>query len=108
VKNLQLTGSYQTVEYGGHSDQAIVGMNYDLGSDRFISGRLVKRNDKVNAYIAYRRSGNLGIEYFLILGDPNADTFRASLILKAVIPFDLALGHRRHPTKPAGLTVLSR
>jgi hypothetical protein len=99
VKQLQLTGTYQTVEHGGHSDQAILGMNYDLGGDRFITGRLVKRNEDLNAYVAYRRTGNLGAEYFLILGDPNADTFRASLILKAVFPLDLALGRKHRPSR---------
>ena len=31
-------------------------------------------------------SGNLGNEYYVILGDPNAPTFRARLTLKAVFP----------------------
>jgi hypothetical protein len=43
----------------------------------------------INAYIAFRRSGNKGAEYFLIFGDPNARQFQASLILKAVFPVSI-------------------
>jgi hypothetical protein len=49
----------------------------------------VKRQDKLNAYLSFRKSGNRGAEYFLFLGDPNALTFRASVILKLVVPFQL-------------------
>jgi hypothetical protein len=42
-----------------------------------------------NWYLSFRQSGNRGAEYYLILGDPNAVSFRTSLILKAVFPFSL-------------------
>jgi hypothetical protein len=89
ANRLQLTGSYQRVNFQGVQDQAIVGWNYELDADRAVSGRLVKRQDKLNAYLSFRKSGNRGAEYFLILGDPNALTFRASVILKLVVPFQL-------------------
>jgi hypothetical protein len=89
ANRLQLTGSFQGVRYQGYQDQAIVGWNYELDADRAVSGRLVKRQNKVNGYISFRKSGNKGAEYFLILGDPNALTFRASLILKLVVPFQI-------------------
>lgn len=84
---LQLSLRHQTVEYKERLDQTILSANYDLGGDRSISGRAVRQNGDTNAYIAYRRSGNEGIEYFFILGDPNAPKFRTSLILKVVMPF---------------------
>jgi len=40
-----------------------------------------------------QRAGGSGIEYFLILGDPNANKFRRSLILKATYPLQMFLGH---------------
>lgn len=86
---LQLTASLQSVEFGGRSDQAIVGLNYDLGRDQSLSGRVVRRDADWNAYLAFRRSGNRGAEYFLILGDPNAARFTASLILKVAVPFEI-------------------
>jgi hypothetical protein len=60
-----------------------------MGNDRSISGRAVQRDDKTNWYLALRQSGNTGIEYYLILGDPNALEFTKSLILKVVVPFQL-------------------
>jgi hypothetical protein len=92
---LQLAGSYQVVDrLRERVDQVILTASYDLGADYSISGRLVQRVGDTNAYVALRRSG-LGAEYFLILGDPSARTFRSSVVLKAVFPFDAPLGRLR-------------
>ncbi len=88
TKKFQLTMRHQTVSYFGVNEQTIFSANYDLGNDRSISGRAVKRGKDMNAYLAFRRSGNEGIEYFLILGDPNAPRFRSSLILKVTVPME--------------------
>lgn len=92
IDTLQINGSYQTVDHNGTDRQAIVSANYDLGNDRSISGRAIYRGEDWNAYVAYRRSGNAGMEYFLILGDPNARKFRSSLILKLTYPLQMFLG----------------
>lgn len=94
---LQVSGRYQKVNYGASDDQFIFSANYDLGNDRSVSGRMVRVNDDTNFYIALRQSGNLGTEYFLILGDPNARTFRSSLILKVTVPFEIPLGKSKKP-----------
>lgn len=86
IDKLQLTGSIQHVEHFESSDLGILGLNWDIGNDRYVSGRVVKRDHDWNAYLAFRRSGNRGAEYFLILGDPNSQTFKPSLILKMVWP----------------------
>ena len=83
--------SYQVVDHGDRKEQAIFGFNDDLGRNRAVSGRVVYRSSRTNGYIAFRRSGNRGAEYFLILGDPNALKFRSSLLLKIVSPFDIKL-----------------
>ena len=88
-KRLQLVLRGQHVDYQGPSDQLICSLSYDLGQDRSISGRFVRQGSKTNAYVAFQRSGNAGIEYFLIVGDPNAEQFRSSVILKVVFPFTL-------------------
>jgi hypothetical protein len=93
----QLIGRYQMVDYGGFNDQAILDGSYDLGRDRAISGRLTKQGNNLNGYLSYRRSGNLGAEYYLILGDPNALTFHTSLILKVAFPLVLG-GHHAQKT----------
>lgn len=91
---LQVIGRYQMVRYQGYSDQAILDLNYDLGKNRAINGRLTKQGNDLNGYLAYRLSGNLGTEYYMILGDPNALTFHTSLILKMTVPFTLG-GNRK-------------
>lgn len=89
ANRLQFTGSYQAQQFGRYVDQAIVGWNYDYDASRTLTGRLVKQRDKVNAYFSLRKSGNRGTEYYLIVGDPNALTFRTSVILKVVVPFQI-------------------
>ncbi len=89
IDKIQLLVTYQHVDHHDRSDLAIVGMNWDLGRDQYLSGRAVKRDRDWNAYLAFRRSGNKGIEYFLILGDPNAQAFQRILILKVVWPIEL-------------------
>lgn len=88
-QRLQMNLSVQAVNYDGYQDQEILSFNYDLGNDRSLSGRVVKQNDKVNPYLAYRRSGNAGTEFFVILGNPNTTEFHPSLILKMTVPFEI-------------------
>ncbi|HLK59374.1 MAG TPA: DUF5916 domain-containing protein [Chthonomonadaceae bacterium] len=99
-RRLQTSVRYQRVHHGDHQDQLILTGSYDLLHDRSLSGRIVKSNSDINGYVSLRQSGNRGVEYFLIVGDPNATRFRASVIVKVVCPFDLLLsrapqGHGR-------------
>ncbi len=89
LSRLQVSASYQAVDYSGFNDQAILNLNWDMRRDSSIYGRLVKQGSDINGYLAFRRSGNLGAEYYLIIGDPNAPRFRPSVILKVVIPLKL-------------------
>ena len=93
TKRLQFSLREQHVDYQGAADQTIVSAAFDLGNDRSIAGRFVRQNSSVNGYLAYQRSGNEGIEYFLILGDPNAPTYRNSITLKIVVP--ITIGKKR-------------
>jgi hypothetical protein len=96
VNKLQLSLSTQFVHHVTDDKQLILGGNYDLGNDRAISGRVVETGSNLNAYVALQRSGGAGIEYFLILGDPNALTFRRSLILKMTFPLQMFLSKHSH------------
>lgn len=91
VKNLQTSLTYQYSDFNGTSDQAILTANYDLGHERSVSTRIVKQSNSWNAFFTYCRTGNLGIEYYVIVGDPNALSFHPSLILKVVVPFNVPL-----------------
>lgn len=63
--------------------------NYDIGKYESIGGRLVIQNGQSNWYLSYRLSGRRGAEYFVLIGDPRADTFTNRLVIKAVIPFSV-------------------
>lgn len=89
ANRLTLSGSFGWLSLGSEkARQHIVSLNYELDAYRSIAGRMVLRDDKINGYLAYRQSGNLGAEYFLILGDPNADEFQSRIIGKVVFPLD--------------------
>lgn len=65
----------------------ILSMSYELSPTRSYGGRVVARDEDVNAYFSYRDSGKKGTEYFVILGDPNAEKFRRILQIKVVFSF---------------------
>lgn len=98
---LQTNFRIQHVEHFEREDQLVFSANYDLGNDRSVAGRLVRGNEDINFYVAFKQSGNLGTEYFLILGDPNARRFRGSLILKVAVPFDIPLSRGKARAKQA-------
>ena len=66
---------------GGH------GALWKLARDQGIGGRLVRLNKHTNWYLSFRRSGYGGTEYFLILGDPNSQSFSRRLVFKVVRAF---------------------
>ena len=87
LPTLQLNASLQQTLYTGDTKtQTLLSANYDLDPYHSVGGRTVQGPGVSNFYVSFRQSGNRGNEYYLILGDPNAQHFRASLILKAVFP----------------------
>jgi hypothetical protein len=88
-RNFQLSASYQAVQHIDNINQLIFSANYDLNAFDSIAGRMVQTGGHTNGYLAFRRTGNKGNEYYLILGDPNAEEFRFSLIAKAVFPMNI-------------------
>ncbi len=87
VQRLQLDLRYQKVEHAVESDQTIFTFNWEMDKFRALGGRVVGQDDDWNWFVSYRMSGNLGAEYFLILGDPNASSFQKTLIFKVSVPF---------------------
>lgn len=81
----------QFVHFQGYAEQIIFSMNYDLGNDMSLSGRVVKANNLIGPYVAFRRAGNRGMEYFVLIGDPNSPQFRTALTLKVTIPYETKL-----------------
>ncbi len=66
--------------------QHILTAAYDLSRDQAIGGRIVSATGGTNGYLSYRKSGYGGAEYFLIVGDPNADDFADRVVAKVVVP----------------------
>jgi hypothetical protein len=67
----------------------VLSANYDFDAYRAVAARFVQRDADVSFYLAFRQSGNAGNEYYLIIGDPNSDSFRPSVIFKAVMPIEI-------------------
>jgi hypothetical protein len=65
-------------------DQIVLTGLYDLSAERGISLRAIRRTSGFNFYAAYRQELRRGADVFFIIGDPNADKFRARLALKMV------------------------
>lgn len=88
-QHFQVNASYQRVDHSTRQEQTILSANYDINASDAVSGRLISQDGNTNFYLAFRRAGNRGNEYYVILGDPNARSFRTSLIIKIVMPFNL-------------------
>ncbi|HXH59814.1 MAG TPA: DUF5916 domain-containing protein [Fimbriimonadaceae bacterium] len=86
VERLGLNLRHQFVNHAGYSDQTILTMSWDLDRYQSIAGRLVNQNGNLNWFVSFKRSRNLGAEYFLIIGDPNANSFQKTLIFKVAVP----------------------
>lgn len=88
LKNLQLALRHQTQNHFENENLSIFSANYDLGRDQSVSSRLVSRDGDVSGYMSWRKSGNRGTEYYVIVGDPNSQKFRGSLLVKVVVPIE--------------------
>ncbi|MCH7905711.1 MAG: hypothetical protein IH944_14240 [Armatimonadetes bacterium] len=89
VKRLQISVRVQAVQHIVDEEQGIIEFNFEIGRYQSFGGRAVLQDDEWNWFASYRMSGNFGAEYFLIIGDPNADSFQKTLILKVSIPLTI-------------------
>lgn len=71
----------------GSAKQYVGTVGWEFDPKRALTGRWVRSRGKTNAYVAYRSGGFAGNELYVILGDPNAETFRQKLTVKFVWPF---------------------
>lgn len=86
IKRLQLDLRHQSVRHLTNDEQTVFSANWIMDRYRSVAGRLVKSGGDINWFLSYKMSGNAGAEYFLILGDPNAETFQKSLVFKVSVP----------------------
>jgi hypothetical protein len=71
----------------GTSEQTIATIGYEFSPTQSITGRFVNNNGRTNGYLAFRNGGGNGTEYYVILGDPNAQRTVSRLSVKMVIAF---------------------
>lgn len=67
--------------------QQILTLTYDFTPALSLGSRLIWQAKKVNVYFALRRSGYAGMDFFIILGDPNALEFKQRLVAKVIRAF---------------------
>ena len=89
IKRLQLGLRAQAVQHIEDEEQVIFDFNFEIGRYESFAGRAVLDDDHWNWFASYRLSGDFGTEYFIIVGDPNADSFQKTLILKVSIPLTI-------------------
>lgn len=81
------TSNFQ--KFMGSDTQHFLSLRYDIGTYESIGGRAVFENGEWNWYLSYRMSGKKGVEYFVLVGDPQANSFQNRLVIKAVIPISV-------------------
>ena len=67
--------------------QHILTLAYDFSSALSLGSRLIWQVEGFNIYFALRRSGYAGTDFFIILGDPNAQEFKQRLVAKVIRAF---------------------
>ncbi|MFQ6040820.1 MAG: DUF5916 domain-containing protein [Candidatus Poribacteria bacterium] len=93
-KWLKLSADWQgsALRHAQRRQQHIITLNYDFTSTMTLGGRFVFERDELandnsyNAYLSFRRSGEAGMEIFLIFGEPGADTFTPGFEGKMLFP----------------------
>ena len=83
-EKLSLSLSSEIVRREETEEQDVLSVSYLLSRDRTVGGRLVRTGGHTNFYLSFSRSGYGGTEYFVILGDPNTESFKSRLIFKVV------------------------
>ncbi len=83
-KGIDLGFRQSIFKLAGNREQSVVSLGWEIDPEQSLTGRYVKTGRDSNWYVAYRKSGGLGLEYFLIFGDPNAREFRNRAAFKVV------------------------
>ncbi len=79
--------SFNSLKIDKTEDLTIGTVGWEISPTRSLSARLVRRDKSNNAYLSFRESGGKGLEYFVIVGDPNANTWQNRVTVKLVWAF---------------------
>lgn len=67
--------------------QNILTVSYDFTPALSLGSRLIWQGSHRNVYFALRRSGYAGTDFFMIVGDPNAQEFKQKFTAKVLRSF---------------------
>jgi hypothetical protein len=84
LKKLVLSLSRDELRYQGSVSQTVLSAGWEMDRFQSVTARGVNRDGKTGWYLAYRKSGNKGLEWYAILGDPNSSEFRKRLAFKVI------------------------
>lgn len=80
--DLGLNGSI--LRFDENREQYILTASWEFDELRALSARLVRQENDVNWYLAYRSAGGVGQDLYVIIGDPNSHRFTERVALKWV------------------------
>ncbi len=80
--DIGMTGSI--LRHERNREQYIATVGWEFDARRSVNGRLVQQDGRTNWYAAFRNSGGVGQDYYIIIGDPNASRFTSRIALKWV------------------------
>lgn len=75
---------HSVFRFDGHTEQTVFSAGYEIDRYRSITARFVRQDGDQNWYLAYRNAGGKGLEWYVIVGDPNARSARDRIALKLV------------------------
>lgn len=75
---------YARQEYLGITEQTVFTIGWIIDPKRTLTGRTVYSQGKTNAYLTFKSAGFTGMDWYLIVGDPNALEWKDRIVAKFV------------------------
>ncbi len=86
-RRLDVSAARSVLNYAGQDAQTVFTAGYEVDATTSLSTRYVNKNGVRNFYLAFRKGGATGTEYYLIIGDPNASRTANRISVKVVWAF---------------------
>jgi len=76
--------SYALLDYLGTAEQTIFTIGWEIDPKRSLTARTVWSDGSTNTYFAFRSAGFTGLDFYVIVGDPNAQEWTNRVAAKLV------------------------
>ncbi len=84
LRAIDLGLSFANLDYEGTAQQTVFTVGWEMDKRRTLTSRYVNNGGHDNYYLAFRNAGYGGIDWYLIVGDPNAEQWTGRVSMKAV------------------------